>query len=96
MCIYIYIYASQLGPRESVARASRRPPSSATCKHGWGKHGFSRILSNSQMVIIDIVVQCSSWYSAKFMLTPTMFSRRRAKRSTPHHEEIKGTMQRYL
>ena len=33
------------------------------------KHGFSRIPSNSNMVIVNM-------YSAKTMFTPTMFSRR--------------------
>ena len=51
----------------------------ATWKHGWSKHGFSRIQSSSNMVIINIFAICYLrmfwWYSAKTIFTPTMFSR---------------------
>ena len=51
----------------------------ATWKHGWSKRGFSRIPSNSNMVIINLSAICYSrvswWYSAKIMFTPNMFSR---------------------
>ena len=51
----------------------------ATWRHGWIKHGFSRVPSNSNMVIIIILAICYLrvfwWYSAKTMFTPTMLSR---------------------
>ena len=51
--------------------------SPATWTHGWSKHGSSRIPSNSNMVIIHIIIcylRVFWWYSAKTMFTPTMFS----------------------
>ena len=52
-------------------------------KHGWSKHGFSRIPSNSNMVIINIFAICYLrvfwWYYARTMFTPTRFSRGRSR-----------------
>ena len=54
----------------------------ATWKHGWSKHGFSRIqwkhpqIANSKYIYNKHVLIW--WYSAKTMFTPTMFSRRRS------------------
>ena len=53
---------------------SRHP---ATWKHGWSKHGFSRLPSKYPQVANNKYI-CNNhvwiwWYSAKTMFTPTMF-----------------------
>ena len=68
MCIYIYIYiytcAEEIPtrPRWPAPQCSgvtgREAPFPATWKHSWNKHGFSRIPSNSHMVIINMFAIC--------------------------------------
>ena len=73
-------------PTRHLRPGSARPPRvkviPATWKHAWCKHGFSRIQSNSNMAMTNILAICHVrvfwWYSAKTMFTPAMFSRCRS------------------
>ena len=60
--------------------------SSGDVKHGWSKHGSSRIPSkHSQIANSKYIYNNHVWiwlYSAKTMFTSTMFSRRRKARET--------------
>ena len=86
VCVYIYIYIISdagsgfgwTGSLSSPASVSGALVSPSAWKPGWSKPGFSRIPSNSNMVVISISAICYLrvfwWYSANTRFTPTRFS----------------------
>ena len=82
-----------MGSMKGTLGAARKVPAT------W-KHGFSRIPSNSNMVIINVFAICYLrvfwWYSAKTMFTPTMFSRRLRSESSASHHELDSQAVRFI
>ena len=52
------MYTHILVEQQSTETRCQDRTAPATCKLGWSKHGFSRIPSSSNMVIIDIFAIC--------------------------------------